>query len=88
VKLIKSLKYSSKFYLKRILSTPNNKLWPNIKKCQLYKEENFPVFLGISFKEIFPNLSDSGIDLLSRLLSYDPFIRINSFEAFKHDFFN
>ena len=41
----------------------------------------------MSWKEICPRLSDEGIDLLSKLLRYDPEKRITASEALQHPFF-
>jgi serine/threonine protein kinase len=38
-------------------------------------------------KEIVPNLDDNGIDLLKKLLEYDPEKRISAADALEHPFF-
>ncbi|XP_010677923.1 cyclin-dependent kinase G-2 isoform X2 [Beta vulgaris subsp. vulgaris] len=78
----------------RTLGTPNEKIWPGYSQLpgvrlnfvnqpynQLHKK-----FPRASFTDS-PALSDLGLDLLSRLLTYDPEKRITSNEALNHPWF-
>ncbi|KAL6899360.1 hypothetical protein ACP4OV_006018 [Aristida adscensionis] len=77
----------------RILGTPNEDEWPGYSKlpcargkfvkqqCKLRKK-----FPAISFTGGL-TLSESGFDLLSRLLSYDPEKRISADDALNHEWF-
>eukprot|EP01018_Ginkgo_biloba_P031574 Gb_15109 [translate_table: standard] len=86
----------------RTLGTPNEKIWPDFVnlpgvKCRFVKQpfldsimswynklrEKFPA-MSCSGR---PTLSESGFDLLNRLLTYDPNKRITSEEALKHKWF-
>ena len=40
------------------------------------------------FEEVFPSLDENGIDLLSKMLAYDPNARITASKALEHPFFN
>ncbi|XP_021759372.1 cyclin-dependent kinase G-2-like isoform X2 [Chenopodium quinoa] len=78
----------------RTLGTPNDKIWPKYSQLpgikanfvqqpynQLHKKFPRASFTGS------PALSDSGLDLLSRLLTYDPEMRITAKEALSHPWF-
>ena len=45
---------------------------------------NFPQRKGIGFEKLLPNGSKELIDLLNKLLAYDPTERITAKEALKH----
>ncbi|CAK8567193.1 unnamed protein product [Lathyrus sativus] len=79
----------------RILGTPNETIWPGFSKLPLVKanyvkhqynllRKKFPAtsFTGS------PVLSDSGFDLLNKLLTYDPEKRITAEDALNHEWFH
>ncbi|OAY34368.1 cyclin-dependent kinase G-2 [Manihot esculenta] len=78
----------------RILGTPNETIWPGFSKLPGVKvnfvkhqynllRKKFPAtsFTGL------PVLSDSGFDLLNKLLTYDPEKRISADAALNHEWF-
>lgn len=78
----------------RTLGTPNDKIWPEYSQLpgfkfnfvqqpynQLHKKFPRASFTGS------PALSESGLDLLSRLLTYNPEMRITAEEALDHPWF-
>jgi len=71
-----------------LLGTPNIKTWPNLNKLPLYKPENYPIYEARDLSKLFPTLSDKGLDILSKLLTYDPDERIGAQAALQHPFFN
>lgn len=73
----------------RILGTPTEKDWPGIDTFKNYDTMLVPVHEKRPLKEIFPNLylDEEGIDLLQRMLIYDPSQRITAKSALKHPFF-
>jgi len=71
-----------------ILGTPNEKDYPKYKEYKnwtKYKEEE--VYLPQDLNKVFPNLDANGIDLLKKLLEYDPEKRILAPEALEHPYF-
>eukprot|EP01018_Ginkgo_biloba_P004294 Gb_36478 [translate_table: standard] len=78
----------------RTLGTPNEKIWPNFVNLPGVKF-NFAKYPYNNLREKFPitsfsgkpTLSESGFDLLNRLLTYDPSKRITAEEALKHKWF-
>ncbi|XP_024634107.1 cyclin-dependent kinase G-2 isoform X1 [Medicago truncatula] len=78
----------------RILGTPNETIWPGFSKLPLvkvnYVKQQYNLlrkkFPATSFTGS-PVLSDSGFDLLSKLLTYDPEKRITAEDALNHAWF-
>ncbi|CAL5198138.1 unnamed protein product [Lathyrus oleraceus] len=78
----------------RTLGTPDEKIWPGFSKlpgskakfvkqrCSMLRMK----FPAASFTGL-PVLSESGFDLLSKLLAYDPDKRISAEAALQHDWF-
>lgn len=59
------------------MGTPNEYLWKNINKLKDFKP-TFPKWRGRELDELCPKLSSEGIDLLKKMLFYDPVGRINT----------
>jgi cyclin-dependent kinase 2 len=78
-------------YLIKILSTlgtPTLASWPALAKMQHYSAE-FPDWPPISLAQVVPRLKGDplGLDLLERLLTYDPLKRITARGALLHPWF-
>jgi serine/threonine protein kinase len=73
----------------RILGTPTEKDWPGISAFKKYDEQTVPNLKKESLKELFSELylDDLGIDLLERMLIYNPIERITAKSAMDHPFF-
>lgn len=70
-----------------ILGTPDPKVLERFAKNASHMEFNFPHKKGTGIEKLLPNATRDCIDLLYRLLTYDPLRRINADEALKHEYF-
>lgn len=66
---------------------PTHETWPNWMSLPLAKSINFDINTRSSLRSKFSNLTSNGIDLLSKMLAYDPEQRITAEEALKHPYF-
>ena len=71
----------------RILGTPNEKVWPGVTKLRDYKK-TFPNWGPTNFESNLRNLDPLGLDLLRKMLTYDPAARITAKDALSHPYFN
>jgi len=70
----------------KTLGTPNKKSWPGVAELPEYKE-NFTVYPPQLLKKICRRLDNAGLELLSRMLQFDPAKRISAENAMKHPYF-
>ncbi|KAK1617982.1 hypothetical protein QYE76_023499 [Lolium multiflorum] len=78
----------------KMLGTPNEGIWPGYSKLPGAKAK-FPKQPYNKLREKFPavsftgglTLSEAGFDLLNRMLTYDPEMRISADAALKHEWF-
>ncbi|KAI9136131.1 protein serine/threonine kinase [Paraphysoderma sedebokerense] len=70
----------------KLLGTPNESTWYRVSELPDYKPD-FPVFERQDLKTKVPKLDDLGVDLLSRLLEYQPEKRISAEAALQHPYF-
>lgn len=69
----------------QLLGTPNEKDWPGHKTLPTYMPlEQLP---GNPLKQVFPAASPDSIDMLQKLLQYDPVKRISAGDALHHNYF-
>lgn len=71
----------------KVLGTPNKNTWPGMKDLPELKV-NYANYPQQDMKKIVPRLDDAGIDLLMRMLEYDPNNRITAEDAMKHPYFD
>lgn len=69
----------------KVLGTPDSEFWEGISELKGYNI--FPQWRPVNFKEIFPVLSEDGIDFLSKVLVTNPARRMTSHEALNHPYF-
>uniref|UniRef100_A0A8D0CLW1 Cyclin-dependent kinase 1 n=1 Tax=Scleropages formosus TaxID=113540 RepID=A0A8D0CLW1_SCLFO len=69
------------------LGTPNNDVWPDVESLPDYKN-TFPKWKSCNLSSVVKNLDDDGINLLSKMLIYDPPKRISARQAMSHPYFD
>ncbi|XP_008217163.1 cyclin-dependent kinase 11B isoform X2 [Nasonia vitripennis] len=78
-------------YLNRVfkeLGTPSDRIWPGYSKLPLVKKIPFAHYPVNNIRQRFSlSLSDAGIELLAKFLTYDPAQRITADDALKHTYF-
>ncbi|GAB5364950.1 hypothetical protein AAMO2058_001014400 [Amorphochlora amoebiformis] len=72
----------------KILGSPNPKTWPGLTSLPEYKVGTLGNFKPKPWKEVCSRLDKLGLDLLSKMLTYDPAKRISAAEAMKHPYFD
>ncbi|KAK9164786.1 hypothetical protein Syun_005688 [Stephania yunnanensis] len=68
-----------------LLGTPNEHVWPGVTKLAYWHE--YPQWRQQTLSSALPNLDDTGLDLLSKMLIYEPSKRISAKKAMEHPFF-
>ncbi|CAO0796850.1 Cdk-PSTAIRE [Mucor lusitanicus] len=71
----------------RLMGTPNEQTWPNISQLPEYKPAQV-VYPPQHISQFLPNIDASGLDLLNRMLQYQPQMRISAKDALNHTYFN
>lgn len=74
------------FRIFRTLSTPNEDSWPGVSQLPDYKT-SFPSWRTNVLPQSVKNLDETGLDLLQRMLVYDPPQRISAVAALHHPYF-
>ncbi|CAK4075990.1 unnamed protein product [Aphanomyces euteiches] len=75
------------FRIFRILGTPDDSVWAGVSSLPDYKT-SFPKWQPQPWMHIVPSLDPCGIDLLARMLVYDPRMRISAKQALNHPWFD
>jgi len=71
------------FKIFRTLGTPKESTWPGVTSLPDFKP-TFPKWAPTSLAKQVPNLDETGIDLLSKMICYDPLSRISARDALAH----
>ncbi|CAD7079293.1 unnamed protein product [Hermetia illucens] len=75
------------FRMFRILRTPTEEIWPGVTSLQDYKA-TFPCWTQNQLHNQVENLNEAGLDLLQKMLTYDPVHRISAKQALEHPYFD
>ncbi|KAG6486449.1 hypothetical protein ZIOFF_055024 [Zingiber officinale] len=70
----------------RLLGTPNEEQWPGVSSLRDWHE--YPQWKPQNLARAVPSLDPNGIDLLSKMLQYDPANRISAKAAMDHHYFD
>ena len=71
----------------KLLGPPSRDSWPGYHTLPLANTISLPPSQSPQFRQKFPFISDAGIDLLMKFLTYDPEYRITAEEALQHPYF-
>ncbi|KIK28603.1 hypothetical protein PISMIDRAFT_673673 [Pisolithus microcarpus 441] len=71
-----------------LLGPPTSATWPDYSTLPLAKSVTLPSPHAHQFRQRFPHMTTSGLDLLMSLLTYDPQQRISAEEALRHPYFS
>ena len=75
------------FRIFRTLGTPTEESWPGISELPDFKP-SFPSWAPRPLAAVCPSLDAAGLDLLGKMLAYDPARRISCRAALLHPWFN
>lgn len=70
----------------RTLGTPRNSVWAGVEQLPDYNA-SFPHFPARNLSHAVPQLPHDGLDLLGKMLKYEPGQRITAKEALRHPYF-
>mmetsp|Transcript_18778 Transcript_18778/g.26017 ORF Transcript_18778/g.26017 Transcript_18778/m.26017 type:complete len:329 (+) Transcript_18778:115-1101(+) len=70
----------------KLLGTPDETIWPGVSQLRDWHE--FPQWKPQSLAEAIPGLNEDGIDLLQKMLVFNPAERIHAVEALNHPYFD
>ena len=71
----------------RTLGTPTEAVWPGVTKLPDFKP-HFPKWPAKSLEKAFPKFDAVALDLLAKMLAYNPAERISCKEALEHPYFD
>jgi serine/threonine protein kinase len=70
-----------------VLGSPSKTDWPEGFKLASQIGFSFPKFVSTSLKTIIPNASDEAIDLMEKMMQFDPQKRPTASQCLEHDYF-
>lgn len=71
----------------KLLGTPNETSWPRVTEYPEWKAA-FPVYPGQPISNVLSMMDANALDLLQKLLTYQPHLRISAADSMKHPFFD
>ncbi|KYB25277.1 cdk10/11-like protein [Tribolium castaneum] len=72
----------------RDLGTPSEKIWPGFNKLPAVQKMKFSEYPVSNLRAKFNMLTDLGLNLLTKFLTFDPAQRVTAEEALQHTYFN
>ncbi|KAM7353822.1 cyclin-dependent kinase 1 isoform 1-T2 [Cochliomyia hominivorax] len=75
------------FRMFRILKTPTEDIWPGVTSLPDYKN-TFPCWSTNQLPNQLKNLNNEGLDLVQKMLIYDPVHRISAKDILEHPYFD
>lgn len=75
------------FRIFRTMGTPTEETWPGVTSLKAYKK-TFPCWKRNICRSLVPQLDEIGLDLLEKMLIYDPVKRLNAKTAVIHPYFD
>jgi len=75
------------FRIFRTLGTPDESIWSGVTKLPEY-QPNFPQHPAQPLSKLYPQLEPSGLDLMEKMLQYEPSRRISAKNALTHPYFD
>lgn len=70
----------------RLLGTPNDQIWPGVQKLRDWHD--YPQWQPQNLARAVPDLDPKGLDLLRKMLQYEPAKRISAKAALHHPYFD
>jgi serine/threonine protein kinase len=73
------------------LGTPNEDVWPGVGSLEGFAKVHWTQHSKQDLRKIIKyieNLDENGLDLLEKLLVFDPTQRISAIQALQHPYFN
>uniref|UniRef100_A0A7N0UUJ9 Protein kinase domain-containing protein n=1 Tax=Kalanchoe fedtschenkoi TaxID=63787 RepID=A0A7N0UUJ9_KALFE len=70
----------------RLLGTPNETMWPGVSKLINWHE--YPQWSPKKLSTAVPEMDEQGLDLLAKMLRYEPSQRISAKQAMEHPYFD
>lgn len=75
------------FRIFRTLGTPTEDSWPGVTKLPEFKP-NFPCWKAQPWEKVLPEADALAVDLLTKMLAYQPVKRISAKQALQHPYFD
>ncbi|KAG5501364.1 hypothetical protein JKF63_03176 [Porcisia hertigi] len=77
------------FKIMSVLGSPTEELWPGGLRLAKKIRYTFPVITGTGLAHVLPShIPESVVDLLRKMLAYDPRVRLTAEQCLQHSFFN
>ncbi|KAL5222417.1 hypothetical protein ABZP36_027130 [Zizania latifolia] len=70
----------------KLLGTPNEQVWPGVSKLPNWHE--YPQWNPSKVADVVRGLDTDGLDLLEKMLHYEPAKRVSAKKAMEHPYFN